>query len=225
MAIRVPRQAVLPFGPRERVVNRQIRQRAEGVKVRPGPGRPKGSKTGRVAHRARARIGEKTAVHVTLRLSRKAPGLRARRPYAAMKAAFAKFRAGAAFRVVHFAVLGNHVHVIVEADGRRALSAGMKSLCHSISRRINALSVRMAGGEVKRNAGGYAKAKGWIGRVFSERYHAHVLATRTEMANALQYVFTNADRHFNRKAPSTERPDPFTSFATPNLVTKPKGYL
>jgi len=37
-----------------------------------------------------------------------------------------KERAG--FRVVHFSVQGDHVHLIVEADDNRSLSHGMQSL-------------------------------------------------------------------------------------------------
>ena len=41
MAMRVAKQALLPFGVRERVVNRQIAERMAGQKVRRDPGRPK----------------------------------------------------------------------------------------------------------------------------------------------------------------------------------------
>ena len=55
---RLPVQAVLPFGRKEKVINRQLRERMAGKKVRRGPGRPE-LKNGRVSHQKRAVLGEK----------------------------------------------------------------------------------------------------------------------------------------------------------------------
>ena len=57
--MKVARQALLEFGRREKVVNRQIRQRVAGEKVTRGPGRPRRqdrTKVG-VSHAARAEAG------------------------------------------------------------------------------------------------------------------------------------------------------------------------
>ena len=37
---------------------------------------------------------------------------------------------------------------------------------------------------------------GWIGPIFAERYHLHALATPTEIAHCLEYLFMNAAKHF-----------------------------
>jgi REP element-mobilizing transposase RayT len=220
---RVPVQAVLPFGRRERILNRQIRQREKGNRVSRGPGRPRKKDNGRVSHVARPMLAERSAVHVTLRVRERVPNLRARRRFNVIKQAFVKFSGGRGFRLVHFAILSNHVHFVVEADGKRALSLGMQKLLHSISRRLNALSVTEHGGNMSTKAGPYSALRGWLGRVFSDRYHAHVLKTPTEMEHAVRYVMTNAERHYGHGR--TSEGDPFTSAIAPELVHAAKGYL
>src|SRR5262245_37070490 len=122
---RPPAQSFLPFGRSERVVNRQIRQRATGKKVTRGPGRPP-KRNGREKHGLRPELAPRTAVHVTLGLRDGMPGLRTRRRFGAVAAAFRKFGTDRVegFRLVHFAVLSNHLHLIVEADSKSALARG-----------------------------------------------------------------------------------------------------
>jgi len=227
-------QAVLPFGRKEKVLNRQIRERSEGKKIQRGPGRPP-LDNGRVPHSSRPRLAKKSALHVTLRVNRNVPNLRTRRRFNAIKHAFVRFcgsgkgrtQAAEGFRLVSFAVLANHVHFVVEADSKRALSMGMQKLLHSISRRLNALSVREHGGRVSTQGGDYAKLHGWLGRVFSDRYHSHLLSSPTEMVRAVRYVLQNAERHYGTGGGPAK--DPFTSLAASDeqvpLVAKPKGYL
>jgi hypothetical protein len=83
---------------------------------------------------------------------------------------------GFGFRLVHFNVLGNHLHLICEADDRRALSRGVQGLAIRIARNIN-------------------RAAGRRGKLFAERYHLHVLETPREVRNALLYVLRNGVRH------------------------------
>ncbi len=224
----VPKQAVLAFSRKDVVLNRQIRERAEGKKVRRGPGRPK-SKRSRHPHQRRPILKKNTAVHVTLRVSERVPNLRSRKRFAVIKHAFVKFCGvqGSGFRLVHFAVLSNHVHFIVEADSKAALSLGMQRLLHSVSRRLNVLSVKEAGGTMTTKAGSYHLLRGWIGRVFTDRYHAHVLASPTEMQRAVLYVRHNAEQHYGNGGLRKNVLDPFTSFgaAEPHLVTTASGYL
>ncbi len=230
---RIPAQGLLPLGRKERVMNRQWRERTSGKKVRRGPGRPKAKDAG-VSHRARPELRPQSALHVTLRTSARVPNLRARRRFNAIKRAFVRCSAPEAlgFRLVHFAVLSNHVHFVVEADSKRALSMGMQKLLHSISRRLNALSLREHGAEQRAplRGGGYRALEGWLGRVFSDRYHAHLLRTPTEMARAVRYVLQNADHHYAATALGRARdgaPDPCTSLGAsePGLTAKPHGFL
>ncbi len=92
--------------------------------------------------------------------------------------------AGAArfgFRLVHYAVLGNHVHLIVEAGDRKALWRGMQGLGVRIARRLN-------------------RVMGRTGRVMSDRYHAHILRTPSEVKAARVYLIGNAAKHYGRRS-------------------------
>lgn len=222
---RIPTQTLLEFGRKERVINRQIRERASGKNVRPGLGRPKKKNNDRMPHQRRAGLSDKTAVHVTVHLRAHVPNLRARRRFNVIKLAFVRFcRARPGFRLVHFSVLSNHLHFIVEADSKPALSMGMQKLLHSISRRLNALNVREHGASISTKAGAYSRLKGWLGRVFADRFQAHVLKTPTEMAYAVRYVAHNAERHYGQRSGA---PDPFSSFSPSDepLVAQPNGFL
>jgi len=223
---RVPLQRTLPLGRKEKVLHRQWRQRASGQKVGRGPGRPKAKHKTGVSHQPRPELKKHSALHISVRVNRAVPNLRTLRRYAVIKQAFVKFCAPSelGFRLIHFAVLGNHLHFVVEADSKHALSRGMQKLCHSISRRLNALSLREHGVSQSTKAGPFSDLKGWLGRVFSDRFHAHLLKSPTEMQRALHYVRTNAEHHFAGHSfdgialhpVSSERRranDPFCSFA------------
>jgi len=80
------------------------------------------------------------------------------------------------FRVIHFSIQGDHLHLIVEAGSKRSLARGMQGLNIRISRRIN----RMLG----RN-----------GKVFTDRYHARALGTPREARNGIRYVLSNWLKH------------------------------
>jgi len=246
---RAPLQGVLPLGRKDKVQNRQWRERAQGKKVGPGPGRPKSKGPVGVPHKARSELRPRSALHVTLRVTGRVPNLRARRRYNVIKNAFVRFCSQDAigFRLIHFAVLGNHVHFIVEADSKHALSMGMQRLNHSISRRLNALSLREHGQTQSTKAGAYSTRRGWLGPVFSDRYYAHLLKLPIEMQYAAKYVRSNADKHYaydaravrfgfipppasNRHAGRPGRlppPDPFSSFAQheSGLTAEPKNKL
>jgi REP element-mobilizing transposase RayT len=46
------------------------------------------------------------------------------------------------FRVVHHSVQANHLHLLVEAEDKHALSSGMRGLVIRIARRVNQLFFR-----------------------------------------------------------------------------------
>src|SRR5882757_6289028 len=213
---RLPRQLALPVGRRERALNRQIGQRARGESVRPGPGRPR--KPGAVSHAARPELAVNEALHITLKVKPGLPNLRSGGRFRAVRAGLRAFRTfdlqeeggSKGFRLVHFAVLGDHIHLIVEADSKLALSRGMQKLTMSLSRRLNALSVRRWGGNL-RPRGALSVRPGWVGKVFRQRYHARSLRTPTETRNAIAYVLFNADRHFGSRQSGPLVPDPYSS--------------
>jgi hypothetical protein len=86
---------------------------------------------------------------------------------------------------VHYSIQSDHVHLIVEAAGKKALASGMKSVGPRLARAVQAVfSVR--------------------GRVLAGRYHLHVLKSPREVRNALAYVLLNARKHWvqrRRKTP------------------------
>ena len=147
--------------------------------ARAGAGRkPGGRRT--VAHRARPVHRARHPVHVTMRARGGLPSFREQAIVAEVRAAVAH-ASRAAFRVIHFSVQTNHVHLVVEAHDARALTSGMLGLNVRMARAINrVLRVR--------------------GSVWKERYHAHALETPREVRNALVYVLMNAKKHGVRLA-------------------------
>src|SRR4051812_5153542 len=142
---------------------------------RDGAGRPKTGRAG-VSHLRRPRLSRHHPVHVTLRA---APGLPSLRKRALRRVLFAAFGAGSerfGFRLVHFSVQSNHLHLVCEADDEGALCRGMQGLSIRIAKRLN-------------------RALGRRGRFFSDRYHARALKTPREVRNALAYVLNNARKH------------------------------
>jgi len=115
-------------------------------------------------------------VHVTLRVGRDVPYLRKRNIWRAIgKATLAAARTGA-IRLVHASVQHDHLHLLVEAKDQYALAKGMHAFEVSAAHWINRAAARR-------------------GRVFPDRYHAHVLKTPREARNALQYVLCNWRKH------------------------------
>jgi len=152
-----------------------------------GP-KPKGERAG-VSHRARAALAARFPVHVTVRLKKGLPSLRRKRAWRVLRAAFAVGGERFGFRLIHYSVQSNHVHLIVEAKDRRAPSRGMQGLSIRVAKGLNPLWRRS-------------------GKVFADRYHDHVLRTPTEVSTALRYVLGNAWRHGTRYVDGV---DPFTS--------------
>jgi REP element-mobilizing transposase RayT len=114
-------------------------------------------------------------VHVTLRAYGSLPSLRSMRVFAAVRQALAAAHK-ANFRVVHFSVQGDHVHLVVEGDSHAALVRGLQGLAGRCAKAIN-------------------RAAGRKGRVWSSRYHAHALRTPTETRRGFVYVLQNFRKH------------------------------
>ena len=144
-----------------------------GAKVRDASG---SSDAGGASRIADARFARLTPVHVTVHLVRGLPTLRSLRAARALKVAFLGGRERGDFRLVHFSVMSNHLHFIVEADDSRALSRGMQGLLVRIARHLNSALNRR-------------------GRVFADRFHSRVLGSTLDVKNTLLYVLNNARRH------------------------------
>jgi len=161
-------------------------------------------------HTARRSVSRHRPHHVTVRVARGTWNLRSQRCFAPIRAALAAVRRRADFRVVHFSVQHNHLHLVTEANDRRALSKWMRALLIRIARGLN-------------------RVMGVRGRRFADRYHEHVLGTPTEARNALRYVLGNRAVHLERwgKAPPEGATDPYTSLARADLplVQAPGSWL
>jgi putative transposase len=170
---------------------------------RRGAGRkPKGERA-LVSHRARPGFQAPTAVHVTLRVTNTVPSLRSSRRFAIIRQCFARSRGRFGVRLAEYTVLGNHVHLIVEADDSASLSRGVQGLCIRIARALNGMLERH-------------------GRVFADHFHSRLLCTPTELCRAIRYLRGNAERHYRERGVDT-----FSSAAAGNIavVVPPVGWL
>lgn len=127
-------------------------------------------------HLRRAEIASRHPVHATVRVAKGCWNLRSHRALRVLKSAFLAGRERFGFRLVHYSVQGNHLHLLVETEGKESLARGMKGLQVRLTRALNRMMSRK-------------------GCVFGDRYHAHVLKTPREAARALRYVLTNFAHH------------------------------
>lgn len=144
--------------------------------ARAGAGRKPSGGRRLVPHTQRPAHARRHPLHVTLRLARGLPSLRRPSTLEVVLGVFRALRVRAGFRLVQFAVLSNHVHLIVEAADRAALTSGMHALGVRFARRLN--------GRWERS-----------GRVLADRYHARALRTPREVRAGLLYVLANARHH------------------------------
>ena len=127
-------------------------------------------------HRRRAALAARYPVHVTVKLKKDLGNLRRKRTFETIADALVLGKDRGDFRVCHFSVQRDHVHLMCEAKGAVALSKGMQGLCIRIAKRLNSLLQRK-------------------GTVFADRYHAQILKTPRQVRNALAYLLNNFRRH------------------------------
>lgn len=143
---------------------------------RPGAGRkPKGVRAG-VSHAARPSVSRHRPLHVTLRMTRGLPSLREQALLAALRGALRAGKERFGLRVVHYSIQRDHVHLVVEAADRRALTRGMQGLDVRVARAIN--------GVLRKR-----------GTVLGDRYHARALGSPREVRRVLLYVLLNWRKH------------------------------
>jgi REP element-mobilizing transposase RayT len=143
--------------------------------ARPGSGRKRASERPSPPHRPRVPHSPRCPVHVTLRACSTVPSLRSERVFVALRRALAASML-LWFRIVHFSVQRDHVHLIVEADDAPSFTSGIQGLAARSAKAIN-------------------RASGRRGRVWSGRYHAHALRTPTETRRGIAYVLLNFRKH------------------------------
>src|SRR5262245_38577399 len=158
---------------------------------RHGAGRPRGVRP-RVLHRQREPIVVRVPVHVTIRLRRGIPTLRQPRFVRGFRVSLAEACVRHGFRVVHYSIQRDHVHLLIEAQNNRSIACGMKSVGARIGKLANRLFARS-------------------GKVLDGRYHLRRLNTPLEVHRALRYVLLNHRHH----AAQRHRPKYSTHHARP----------
>jgi REP element-mobilizing transposase RayT len=113
---------------------------------------------------------------VTVRVRSGLPSLRKRRFAGELERSLREGCERGEFRVVHYSIQRDHLHLLVEASGKQALGRGMKAVSARIARAVNRAFRRR-------------------GPALAGRYHLRVLRGPREVRNALAYVLLNARRH------------------------------
>ncbi len=165
-----------------------IRKRRGGR--RPGAGRkPKGERAG-VSHKTRAALAARFPVLVTVRLDPGLPLLRDEQTRGVLQAAFAAGSDRFGFRLVHYSIQANHLHLLCEGNGQEVLARGLQGLLIRVGRALNRLWGRH-------------------GKVFADRYAGRILKTPRAVRDALCSVLNNARVH--AELPGETLLDPFAS--------------
>ena len=142
---------------------------------RVGAGRKPSARRRMTPHRRRAPHDPHCPVHVTLRSRDGLPSLRGNAVFSAVRGALARASCNR-FRLLHFSVQSDHLHLLVEADEPTRLARGVQGLAIRVARAINRALRRR-------------------GRVWDGRYHARALRTPREVRNALIYILQNFKKH------------------------------
>jgi REP element-mobilizing transposase RayT len=140
-------------------------------------------------HRERPEHEKEHPVHVLMRAARRMPGLRKTSVGSEVRLAL-RSTSRAWFRVLHYSLQADHLHLLVEADDKVSLERGLAGVAIRLARAINRA--------LRRN-----------GHVWGDRYDAHALTTPREVRNALVYVLMNWKKHEEE----TKGHDPFSSAA------------
>ncbi len=143
---------------------------------RRGAGRKTVGRRAGVPHRLRGEVRPTTPVHVGLKVAADISNLRHPDLFGPLREAIYAGSDRFSMRIIHFSVIENHLHFIVEANNVEALARGMQGLAVRLAKRIN-------------------KVLGRRGKVFTDRYFSRVLCTPSEVRSCLSFVLKNKLRH------------------------------
>src|SRR5688572_9972229 len=160
-----------------------------------------------VSRKQRPRLNGRHPAHLTMRVLPEIPSLRVLNGWVrrALFASADKPR----FRIIHFSIQGNHIHLIAEADDQVALSRGMQGLAIRIARGVNQALSRKRG------------------KVFGDRYHEHVLKTPSEVRAAIHYVIHNYRKHMAEagRRLRSDFIDDHSSAVEPSQLPEPRFWI
>jgi REP element-mobilizing transposase RayT len=86
------------------------------------------------------------------------------------------------FRLVHYSLQDDHLHLVCEAEDKAALAAGLKSFQISAAKQLNRELTRRG-------------ARRRRGKVFEDRYHVEVITSVAQTKHTLNYVLNNWRKH------------------------------
>lgn len=167
---------------------------------RRGAGRPPKRPRSSERHKARPAHNARHPVHVTTRVVADVSSLRHRDMYMQLREATIVTARREDFRIVHLSIQRNHIHLLVEADHKEALSRGMQGFSISAAKRINATITARTG--IRRT-----------GKVIDDRFHARPLTSPRAVRHAISYCLNNWRRHGEDRdgIARTWKVDPFSS--------------
>jgi REP-associated tyrosine transposase len=142
----------------------------DGAGCKPSGPRP------RVPHTPRPPFHADHPVQITIRICAGLPSLRDLVAWRTIVEIFRELRSASGIRVVHYSILINHLHLIVEHDGDEAFRLGIRQLTIRLALRLN-------------------RAWGRRGRVIEHRYHDRPLCSPREVRNSILYVLCNSRKH------------------------------
>jgi putative transposase len=161
--------------PRKRHVQVELVFNRRGGR-RTNAGRRRTSPRRRVPHTVRPEFSRNLPLHVTLRVLDDVGRLRRRDAFKIVRGVMMERMEREDLRIVDLSIQGNHIHLVCEANGKRALAQGMSSFKIAVARRIN-------------------RIRGRKGEVFADRYHYEILRTPRQVRNCIAYVLNNWRKH------------------------------
>ncbi|MEI8348179.1 MAG: transposase [Pseudomonadota bacterium] len=140
-------------------------------------GRPRISRSDKtpVPHRLREEIPKKKPVHVVWHLNPHVPPCRRKNILLIFKKAVLKGRL-MGLKVIHFSLMNNHLHLLIETENKKALAKALQSFAISFTKRL-------------KNFNGLKKTP-----IFKERYFCHILKSLREVKHAIHYILMNGKK-------------------------------
>lgn len=159
---------------------------------RKGAGRKSKFARAGVAHETRPEVPGRFPRHIVLKVRDDVGSLRKRFMHRALRTATIAVamrelhadEVKGAFRIVHISIQRTHIHMIVEADNKLALTRGMLSFMTSAAKHINAEYSVSRQLERRRR-----------GPVFADRYHQEIIKSPRQARRTLSYVLNNWRKH------------------------------
>lgn len=133
------------------------------------PGRKPGPNGPGVSHKTRPTLAARYPVLVTYRILPDLSGPQRKEVFGEVRRAFQEGREAFGGRLCHFTLVGDRLHLVLEARSADALSHALHALAIRVARAINRILGRK-------------------GRVFSDRYEMRILKTPADVRAALRLV-------------------------------------